>query len=404
MSTATSRTVRAIVSSADRYLGAAPAFEVPSLWWPDVEPVTAHLDATLGVPTAVLRLVDVSDSEAGRGGTVTYRVEALGNPRPDVLDPSPRANWSSVIEPHPYRAAWAEPTGPQQLIDWAVDALGGPLAGRPVQVKSWNLSCLYRLPTGDGAVWAKATGRFLATDAEAIRIVRRYDPSLAPDVIASDPTRRRSLLREAPGVDCFQTDATTIRAVVARWVAAQAAAVDDPALAALPQLAPSDLAARLASVLDHEVGPRLTADELEAARRLVCDIPELVGALEAARFPRTLVHGDFHPGNWRSDGTGQMIVDWADCYVGHPAADIQRLIDWLPEEQGSVATQTWVDAWRAHRPTSEPERALEPMAVLARVIGAIVYQRFLDNIEPAERVYHEDDPVTEIRTALASRR
>jgi Ser/Thr protein kinase RdoA (MazF antagonist) len=157
---------------------------------------------------------------------------------------------------------------------------------------------------------------------------------------------------------------------------------------------------RIRELLEGQIAQELTAQELAATREL----GDRWALLDECGLPDTLVHGDFHPGNWRSDGTGQMIVDWADCYVGHPAADIQRLIDWLPEEQGSVAAQTWVDVWRAHRPTSEPERALEPMAVLARVIGAIVYQRFLDNIEPAERVYHEDDPVTEIRTALASRR
>ena len=40
------------------------------------------------------------------------------------------------------------------------------------------------------------------------------------------------------------------------------------------------------------------------------------------------------------------------------------------------------------------------MTVLAHVINAIVYQRFLDNIEPAERVYHEDDPGNELEAAL----
>jgi hypothetical protein len=42
------------------------------------------------------------------------------------------------------------------------------------------------------------------------------------------------------------------------------------------------------------------------------------------------------------------------------------------------------------------------MTMLAHVINAIVYQRFLDNIEPAERVYHEDDPGTELEAAIRS--
>jgi hypothetical protein len=42
------------------------------------------------------------------------------------------------------------------------------------------------------------------------------------------------------------------------------------------------------------------------------------------------------------------------------------------------------------------------MRVLGAVTAAIVYQRFLDNIEPDERIYHEDDPLTEIRDAITA--
>jgi phosphotransferase family enzyme len=393
-----SRTVQALVSRAGRYLGAAPPFEVAKPWWPDVEPVTARLDALLGGPTAVLRLLRVDGARDGRGGAVTYHVEALGAVRDGTLDPAPPTDWSVVTRPHPRRVAWAEPGGPRRLLDWALASLGAPPLGHPTQVKSWNLSCLYRLPTADGAVWAKATAPFLATDAEAIRIVRRHDADLAPEVLDADPAQGRSLLAEAPGVDCFQTDAATIRAVVARWVAVQADAADDPGLADLPSRRPSELAGLFAAVVDRQ-----DIAERAASAALVDDVPRLAAELDAAGLPLTLVHGDFHPGNWRSDGTGRQILDWGDCYVGHPAADLQRLIGWLPADQGAVAARAWADAWRVARPGSNPERALAPMTVLARVIGAIIYQRFLDHIEPDERIYHEDDPVTEIRAASAAR-
>ena len=43
------------------------------------------------------------------------------------------------------------------------------MTGPAVQVKTWNLSCLYRLPTADGTAWAKATPPFMADEAEVIR-------------------------------------------------------------------------------------------------------------------------------------------------------------------------------------------------------------------------------------------
>jgi hypothetical protein len=393
------------VSHAGRYAGAVPPFEVATPWWPDVEPVVAHLDAVLGAPTAVLRLLRVADPDRGRGGTVTYHVEA-DEPSPDgVLDPTPPPDWAVVTAPQPRRAEWAEPGGPSALVEWALAALGVPLAGRPTQVKAWNLSCVYRLPTGGGPVWAKATGAFLVGDAQAIDLVARHDPRLVPAVLAADPARNRSLLRDAPGVDCFETDPVTIRAVVGRWVTVQAAAADDAALGGLPSRRPAELLPWLADVVER----RRPGDS--DAQRLVDALPGLVEALDAAGLPTTLVHGDFHPGNWRSDGpdgpdgpdgSAHMILDWGDCYAGHPAADIHRLTEWLPSPQRAVAVRAWVDAWQAHRPGSDPRRALAPMRVLGAVTAAIVYQRFLDNIEPDERIYHEDDPLTEIRDAITA--
>lgn len=378
------RTVEALVSVRGEYAGVAPTFEAPEPWWSYVEPVTAHLDRILGVPTAVLRLIDVSDPVTGRGGWVSYHVEAADAPAHGLLDPTPRADWDRILAPHPLRTPWAEPGGPAELLDWAARSLGTPLSGRPVQVKSWNLSCVYKLPTAAGPVWVKATSPFMRSDADVIRHVARYDPTIAPAVLATDPARQWSLLSHAPGDDCFETDADTIRTVVRRWVAVQAAIAEHPLVVNLPTLTPSELVERMPST-----DPRL----VEA-------VPRLVEELESSGLPYTLVHGDFHPGNWRSDGARQTIVDWADAYVGHPAHDLFRLSDWVPDDQSEIAEQTWIEAWREHRPDTDPARALEPMTVLAHVINAIVYQRFLDNIEPAERVYHEDDPGNELEAAL----
>jgi hypothetical protein len=394
-----SRTIEAVVSVDGRYAGTAPDFEVGSQWWPDVEPVTTRLDTLLGVATTVLRLVRVDHPATGSGGRVTYHVTAADDPG-GVLDRAPRDDWAAITRPHPLRTAWAEPDGPRELLDWAAAQLDGRLTGRPVQVKTWNLSCVYRLPTTDGPVWLKATSPFLRHDAGVIELVNRYDDRLAPVTIASDPAHQRSLMAHAPGVDCFETDTDTISSVLRRWVLVQAAVTAEPAPSWLPRLAPDDLPGALSRLLTGEVSGRLAPDELEAAHRLADDLPELIADLASAGLPLTLVHGDFHPGNWRSDGVRQTIVDWADSYLGHPAHDILRLRNWVPAEQRPVAEQVWVETWRSELPGSRPELALAPMAVLVHLVNALVYQRFLDNIEPSERVYHEDDPTTELRAAL----
>ncbi|TDO46321.1 phosphotransferase family enzyme [Kribbella sp. VKM Ac-2527] len=388
------RSVEALVSLGDRYLGKAPVFEVDIPWWNEIESVTTPLEALLGTPVVVLRLVHADEHEIGRGGRVVYHVQAAGEPRPGVLDPTPSPDWSAVIKPHPLRATWAEVDGPQRLIDWATSHLG-PLT--PTQVKTWNLSCLIRFP----GAWAKATCRFCTVDGAVIRRVHQYDAALAPTVLAVDHERGWSLLAHAPGIDCWQPDRATVEDVVTRWVAVQAGLAGEE-LEDVPRMLPRDLPAELDGLLAGEAGRKLSATELTQARMLMDELPEVIAELESAGLPNTLVHGDFHPGNWRSDGTNRLIVDWADSYLGHPATDIERLRGWLPVEKQDHAVSIWLDAWRSCLPDSRPERALRPITVIARLLGALTYQRFLDNIEPDERVYHEDDPASEIRAAIAA--
>jgi len=384
------KAVEALVSVGARFVGRVPGFEVEPAWWQEVEGVTGRLDEVLGVRCVVLRLVHADEAEIGRGGRTVYHVQAMGEPRSGVLDETPYDGWDEIVAPHPLRATWAEVDGPERMVEWARSILG-PVD--PVQVKTWNLSCLLRFP----GAWAKATSRFASVDADIIEHVQRYGGTLAPTVLGRSVENRWSLLAHAPGDDCWKPDAATIENVVSRWVAAQAQLAAEVDELRAPRLLPDDLATEAERLLS--VVPLSDKDRADVGSMLG-KLPSIVGELESSGLPITLVHGDFHPGNWRSDGTNRAIVDWADTFIGHPATDIQRLLDWLPDAKHPHATEVWTTAWKTHLPTADPQRALAPMAVLVHLVYAVMYQRFLDNIEPSERIYHADDPAYELRAAV----
>ena len=382
------KTVEALVSVGDRYVGQAPAFDVEPGWWAEVEAITRHLDELLGVRTVVLRLVHADEAEIGRGGRVVYHVQALGEPRYGVLDETPLPAWDSIIAPDPLRSTWAEIDGPGRLIEWAQNIVGPHDA---VQVKTWNLSCLIRFP----GAWAKATSRFGSIDADIIQHVHRYDATLAPAVLGQSTDNRWSLLAHAPGIDCWEPDQATVDNVVGRWVAAQAALASEADTLAAPRLLPEDLVAEVTRLV-----PRVALSPTKLTwTSWSTKLPDIVDDLDSAGLPITVVHGDFHPGNWRSDGTNRVIVDWADAFIGHPALDVQRLHEFLPAAKHPHVTDVWCAAWKKHAPGSDPLRAIRPMKVLGFLAYAVTYQRFLDNIEPDERVYHQDDPGMCLRAA-----
>ncbi|MDH2426332.1 aminoglycoside phosphotransferase family protein [Sphaerisporangium sp. TRM90804] len=170
----------------------------------------------------------------------------------------------------------------------------------------------------------------------------------------------------------------------------------------LPARTPRGLPAQVSRLLDGEAGEDLSAEELSRARRLVERLPALVAELEACGLPDTVVHGDFHPGNWRSDGRHTVVLDFADSHVGHPAIDGLRLREYAPDGSAPFVTDAWVRAWSAAIPGSDPSRALTLAEPLAHLSYALRYQEFLDGIELSERRYHEGDPAHEIRAALTT--
>ena len=336
------RSIIALVSAPGGFAGRTGVIPVPTPEWNHVEPVNAVLRELLGVETSVLRLVSVEGGEVPWGGTVTYHVEAHGEPDRSQLRPAE--------EPEPdaeHRLPWARLGGPAELVAWADTAV--TRTGPAVQVRTWNLSSVHRLPTADGPAWLKAVPPFFADEGAVIKMVAAHDPALVPAVLASAPGR--VLLGEAEGGNCWDLTPEIIEQVVPRWVAVQ------HALAGEPQLPPS------------------------------------VVPMPSFGLPDTLTHGDFHSGNWRGSG---VVIDWSDACWGHPALDACRLAEFNPG-LADVICRVWAQAWLRHRPDSDPVRAFEVGRRASRLHNAVKYQEFLDNIELSERIYHDGDPQVELR-------
>ncbi|MER5866328.1 aminoglycoside phosphotransferase family protein [Kitasatospora sp. NPDC002040] len=384
----TERSVTVLVTYQGEQLGEIGPFPVAAPRWQEVGEVARESELRLGVPVHVLRLLTHDSPDTGIGGSVAYHAEALRLPGAELTGSA------LTVGEDPLRAPWATPAGLRSALEWA--AAAARAVGPAEQVKSWNLSGLYRLPTADGPVWLKTTPAFAVPEAEVIGLLASVDPELVPPVLAA--AEGRLLLGHLPGVDCWGLPDDGMLDAVPRLVAAQAALAGRAAV--LPDRTPRTLPERFAALLPRLV---LTAAERADADRLLADLPVLIEELAACGLPETLVHGDFHPGNWRFDGARNVLIDFSDSYYGHPAVDGLRPQDFLDRERWETVRRLWIDAWTAHAPGSDPARALELAEPLVHLGYAVRYQEFLDGIEATERVYHHGDPESETRAALACR-
>lgn len=389
----TTRTVTLVLCTGTTVHGCLGPVRVERPWWQEVDEVVAAARAVHGVEVVVLRLLRVATDRPGDGGEVCYLAEVAR--RPDV----PLVAWDGAdpLVDDPRRAGWARPGGPSAHLRWAGQALssaGRALTGEPVQVRTWNLSSLWRLPTTGGPVWLKVVSDLLAPEGALLSSIGSTRPGLAPAVIAHDG--RLVLLEEVPGTDQYDAGAARLARPVGALVSLQVelARAPDRLLALGVPDRRAAVAVERASDVVERVLPRVAAtpDRVDRLRGLVSSLPDRLAAVEACGLPDTLVHGDFHPGNVRGGADDLRVLDWADAVVGRPEVDGLRLIGAVAPGVEVAMRQRWCAAWLDAVPDARPDRALDLMGPVAAVLEAAVYQAFLDGIEPDERPYHQLDP------------
>lgn len=81
--------------------------------------------------------------------------------------------------------------------------------------------------------------------------------------------------------------------------------------------------------------------------------------------------------------------------------DQPAFLERVASEYVDTIEEHWARAWRACLPGCEPARAAGLLAPIAAARQAVIYRRFLDNIEPSEQVYHRDDPADWLRRTAA---
>jgi hypothetical protein len=371
------RTVTLVVSTADEVLGALDPFDVETPWWQDLEPVSRRHNEL-----AVLRLLGVRGGSMSSGGHVTYLAEPRFGAAVSTELRGALRSWDGALDDDERRMPWARSRGPSDDVAWACDRTPG--ATELLQHRSWNLSAIWSLRSPTTTTWLKCVPWFYEHEASILELL---SDQAVPRLV--DAERHRLLLEEMAGCDGYDASLDERRELIDALVGLQLATADRT----------GELLAR--GVPDRR-WPAFLDDATQVVHRRAPTSEPLAGLLEtsgqriaaidACGLPAVLVHGDAHPGNARIR-TGSAVgtwFDWGDATVGHPLLDV-AVLDRPGTSHRDELVAHWLDAWRRAVPSSDPDRAWRLVRPLAALVGAVVYQRFLDRIEPSERIYHEGD-------------
>ena len=369
-----------------------------------------------GLDLAVLRLLAAAPELPTDGGDreCVYLAQALSAPPAGALlapsGPVP-------VDEHPLRMPYARPNGVVGNLAWADDqlrALGLERAGAGEQQRTWNLSCVHRLPlTLEGTAWLKAVPPFFAHEGRVIDYISRRDAAHGagdtlrlPPLLAADGARGLLLLEHCAGPLLWGITPTAWAPVIAAHVDRQMRLHRDIAGLLATGMPDYRAAALLTALRELCARPDVLAAVPAALHGpladLIAALPDRLSALAACGLPDTLVHGDLHPGNVIGTASGPVLLDWGDAGVGQPLLDLPALCHGFTADQAREIRAIVTAVWQERLPQADVARAMALSTPLGALRQALVYQRFLDAIEPAERHYHDSDVPERLAAAVAA--
>lgn len=374
-----------LVDGDGKVLGALPPFEADTPWWQDIAPVVRAVRALHGLRVTVLRLLDTERASA-HGGAVTYLAQVdPGAPRPWLVP------WDGALPDDPKRHPYAHIGGPQADVAWATTVLqsrGDALAGEPEQIRTWNLSSLWRLPTTAGHAWLKVVPAFFAHEGAMLAALA---DAPVPHLLGHDGGR--VLLAEIAGDDRYDAGLAERLEMVDLLVGLQRdwfGRTDELLSLGLPDWRAPALTVAIAALIERRQDA-IESDDRALLTHFLAGLPKRFAAIASCGIADAFIHGDAHPGNFRGDGRSLVLLDWGDCGVGHPLLDQSAFLTRIPADDVARTQAHWSAAWRRWVPEAEPERAARLLAPIAAARQALICQRFLDGIEAAEHPYHRAD-------------
>ena len=274
-----------------------------------------------------------------------------------------------------------------ELLRWLEAALG---TARVVDVlKSWALSCVFRVESPGGTAVFKAIPPELAREADVLLHLAGFVPEHAPTILASDRARGWVLMRD-PG------EGTLAGQPLPRWEAAVAAYArlqvaclgECPALQALgvPLLDGAALLERYRRMCAEGIAS-LEPDERRRFATQDDRVCELIGALEHSPVPLALEHGDYWSENVLCHGNRYRVIDWDAASIAPAFFSLPPLLIARTPDERRRLRDAYLGPWRPLGSSSELARWYELAQPLAALHHAAGYH-FAPAILPSELDVH----------------
>ncbi|THF85232.1 hypothetical protein E7T09_17190 [Deinococcus sp. KSM4-11] len=278
---------------------------------------------------------------------------------------------------------WMQPGWFADALAWVDAELAAqdrPRTDEPVVLKHWQISALWRVPTGSGPVYFKAVPAFFRREVEVTPVLARDLPGAAPPVLAADTARGFLLLDDAGREVSEAPDLNALMTQVARLQRASSPLLSTLSLRTRgPEYVRSWLNRLLSEkvLLTGQEGG-FTPDETLRLRALQPHLDATLTRLSEDPLPRTLGHGDLHGGNVTTRNGGFTLLDWSDVCATHPFLDVNPayFFPWQvdpPPEALAAARDVYLQEWADLAPLDDLRSLYADALVCGELFRALGY-------------------------------
>ncbi len=386
--------------------GSLPAFDVPPVFYPEVEDLVTIVREECGLDIAVLRCL-----EAGDANEDLPRLYSAICTSEDV-ETSPGFKWVALDEPNFDRSdkaalgnitqleverlsspaladspvPWDSPTGwHRAALNWLEANLPPGHDGQPwqaSQIRSWSISSVWRVTSAGARLYFKASPRYFASEVAVTLDVADRFPTISPSVVAAHPGSGWMLMHDLGDVtlsaidtaeiwhDTMKTIAVVQHGYMGKFREMERMGIERRTTEAIVET--------LVSWTDDPAGVeiRMFGEENEAALgRLapsVARIESIADKLRGLGIPPTLEHGDLDATNIFIRNGSPVLMDWSDACISHPfftpltPAQARRHPEFV---------DTYLREWTSYAPLESLRRGFGFAKPLAALESAFHYHR-----------------------------
>ena len=194
--------------------GRLPAFDVPPVFYPEVEYLVRIVREECGMDIAILRCLEGGDANEGKPRLYSAICTS------ENVETSPGFQWVGLDEPNFDRddkaalgnitqleverlsspalvdspVPWDSPTvWHQAALNWLEANLPPSYEGKPwqaSQIRSWSISSVWRVTSAGTRLYFKASPRYFASEVAVTLDVADRFPNISPSIVAVQPEKR----------------------------------------------------------------------------------------------------------------------------------------------------------------------------------------------------------------------